>query len=161
MKDHLIPAGKPAPPRPRKPEFLTTSITSAGFFFVTASLNAAKPPSFSYTLSWLISGICRWRKRMYDIGFLFCDGDDLDLTAGNFNDHTRIIFMILSFSDRNGLNSTISLCGNTPKFTRLLISTFLIIQWRDYQQINIAPFMLFTFGIRAKQNPIPNGYAFL
>jgi hypothetical protein len=46
MKDHFIPVGKPAPPRPRKPEFLTTSVTSVGFIVVTAFLNAAKPPFF-------------------------------------------------------------------------------------------------------------------
>ncbi len=42
MKDHFMPVGKPAPPRPRRPEPLTTSVTSLGFIFVTAFLKAAK-----------------------------------------------------------------------------------------------------------------------
>ena len=30
MNDHLVPVGKPAPPRPRRPESLISAITSSG-----------------------------------------------------------------------------------------------------------------------------------
>ena len=33
MKVHFKPQGKPAPPRPRSPEALTSSVTSCGVFF--------------------------------------------------------------------------------------------------------------------------------
>ena len=30
MNDHLVPVGNPAPPRPRRPDSLTSAITSSG-----------------------------------------------------------------------------------------------------------------------------------
>jgi hypothetical protein len=39
--DHLTPVGNPAPPRPRRPDVLTTSITSAGVIAM-----AARSPSY-------------------------------------------------------------------------------------------------------------------
>jgi hypothetical protein len=41
-----MPVGKPAPPRPRNPEFFTSSVTAAGVIFVTAFLNAVNPSFF-------------------------------------------------------------------------------------------------------------------
>ncbi len=31
MNDHLVPVGKPAPPRPRRPDSFTVEMTSSGF----------------------------------------------------------------------------------------------------------------------------------
>ena len=43
MNDHFIPVGKPAPPRPRRPESLTTETTSAGSI-ARAVRSASYPP---------------------------------------------------------------------------------------------------------------------
>ena len=40
MNDHLRPHGNPAPPRPRKPDFLTSSVTASGVIDVTALRSA-------------------------------------------------------------------------------------------------------------------------
>src|ERR1700682_6009255 len=50
-KDHLVAVGKSAPPRPRRPEALTSSITSAAVIPETTLRRPPYPPNFSYTAS--------------------------------------------------------------------------------------------------------------
>ena len=45
MKPHLLPVGKPAPPRPRKPAALTSSMTWSGVIVVRALRQPAYPSS--------------------------------------------------------------------------------------------------------------------
>jgi hypothetical protein len=40
MKPHFMPVGNPAPPRPRRPAFLTSSIMAAGVIDVTDFFSA-------------------------------------------------------------------------------------------------------------------------
>src|ERR1700712_916722 len=47
MNDHFIPVGKPAPPRPRRPESFTAVTTSAGCIR-SAVFNALYPPDRTY-----------------------------------------------------------------------------------------------------------------
>src|SRR5512135_1532300 len=52
MNDHLRPVGKPAPPRPRRPEALTDSMTcSRGGFSARIFFHASYPPIFRYVSS--------------------------------------------------------------------------------------------------------------
>ena len=46
MKDHFMPVGKPAPPRPRRPESLTAEMMSSGAM-PSAFFSAAYPPCCS------------------------------------------------------------------------------------------------------------------
>src|SRR6266480_834673 len=48
-KLHFIPVGKPAPPRPRKADFLTSPMTSSGDIDVSTFLRASYPPLRRYT----------------------------------------------------------------------------------------------------------------
>ena len=47
--DHLRPVGKPAPPRPRKPESLTSLTISSGVISKSALRSALYPPAPSYS----------------------------------------------------------------------------------------------------------------
>src|SRR2546421_722275 len=47
MNDHLVPVGKPAPPRPRRPLALTSSMTSSGVM-PTAWRRVPSPPVARY-----------------------------------------------------------------------------------------------------------------
>src|SRR5438552_1039280 len=49
MNDHFVPVGKPAPPRPRSADFLTSSVTSPGLIDATVLRRALYPPPASYT----------------------------------------------------------------------------------------------------------------
>ncbi len=52
MNDHLRPVGKPAPPRPRRPEAFTASMTcSRGGFSARIFFQASYPPIFRYVSS--------------------------------------------------------------------------------------------------------------
>src|SRR5690349_12898442 len=50
MNDHFMPVGKPAPPRPRRPESFTAAITSS-CDIVSAFFRPAYPPRSSYVAS--------------------------------------------------------------------------------------------------------------
>src|SRR5260370_35594022 len=49
MKLHFTPVANPAPPRPRRPEVLTSFVMSAGAMSSRALRRAAYPPFDSYT----------------------------------------------------------------------------------------------------------------
>ena len=52
MNDHFRPVGKPAPPRPRRPEAFTASMTcSRGGFSARIFFQASYPPIFRYVSS--------------------------------------------------------------------------------------------------------------
>src|SRR3954447_15086387 len=55
MKPHFMPVGKPAPPRPRRPESFMSWISSSGCA-PNALRRAVYPSSRSYTLSFHASG---------------------------------------------------------------------------------------------------------
>ena len=44
LQDHLVPVGKPAPPRPRRPESFTSVITSSGS--IASAFSSARYPSW-------------------------------------------------------------------------------------------------------------------
>jgi hypothetical protein len=54
-KVHLSPVGKPAPPRPRSADFLTSSVTASGFIEM-AFLSPSYPPVLTYS-----SYVTMWR----------------------------------------------------------------------------------------------------
>src|SRR6185369_16545967 len=51
MNVHFMPVGNPAPPRPRSPDFLTSSTTWSGVIVSTTLRSASYPPDCSYTES--------------------------------------------------------------------------------------------------------------
>src|SRR5580765_7939569 len=67
MNDHLRPHGNPAPPRPRSPDFLTSSVTASGVIDVTALRRARYPPEASYPARVKASGLSTFRVRMRSI----------------------------------------------------------------------------------------------
>src|SRR5690606_19480857 len=74
MKVHFSPVGKPAPPLPRSPDCLTSSVTASGVICRRAFSTAEYPPCLRYTSNDLMPGtsICSRRTLLFISYFGSC-----------------------------------------------------------------------------------------
>src|SRR3989338_8622075 len=87
-----MPAGNPAPPRPRKLDFLTSSIRALESKRLNISRAAAYPPSFSYSSIQNVLPCTKNRESSFSILFYRCQGGTAFWGAARL-DHFRRFFL--------------------------------------------------------------------